>query len=180
MDKQNNHQEGFFFNRLFTDFQRRALRLSDCGRRHRARPKHESAWCFKEIFNRRSWVLKRSNGMGVQERHPLRTLLAALRRISNWLVRHINLLLFLVTHSKNVLIFVLFKSNRVCDNVSSSSTFSRTFIQAHFVFKLTLRSNRPSKFKSSVTYHKRLAILGKKAAFFEKLVEVLKLTFKKI
>ena len=149
MDKQYDHQEGFFFNRLITDFQPSALRLSDCGRRHRARPKHESAWCFEVIFNRGSRVLIRCNGIGVEERHSLRSLLAALRRIFNWLVRHINLLLFLVTHSTIVLIFVLVTSNRVYDNVSSSSTFSETFIKAHFEVKPTLQSNCPSKFKSS-------------------------------
>ena len=169
--KQFDHQEGFVLNRLITDFQPRALRLIDCGRRHRARLKHESAWCFKVVFNRESWVLIGSNGIGVEERHPLRTSLAALRRIFNWLVRHINLLLFLMTHLTIVLIFVLLTSNRVCDNVSSSSTFSETFIKTHFVVKPTLRSNRPSKFKSSARYHKGLAILGKKAAFFEKMVD---------
>ena len=54
-DTQYDHQEGFFFNRLITDFEPMALRLSDAWRRRTARPKHESAWCFKVIFNRKSW-----------------------------------------------------------------------------------------------------------------------------
>ena len=93
VDNQYDLLESFFFNRLIADFQPRALRISDCRRRYRARPKHESAWCFKVIFNRGSWVLIRSNRIGVEEKHPLKTLLAALRRIFNWIVRHINLLL---------------------------------------------------------------------------------------
>ena len=137
----NDQQKSFFFNRLITDFQPRALRLSDCRRRYRARPKHESAWCFKVIFNRGSWVLIRSNAIGMEEKHPLRTLLAALRRIFNWLVRHINLLLFLVAHSTIVLLFVLVTSNRVCDNVSSSSTFSETFSSRH-ILQSNLRYNQ--------------------------------------
>ena len=109
---------------------------------------------FKAIFNRRSWVSMRSNGTGVKERHQPKTSLAALCRISNWLVRHINLLLFLLTHSTSVLFFVLVISTRVRDS-GSSTTFSETFSMAHFVVKPTLRSNRPSKFKSSVRYHRR-------------------------
>ena len=106
MDKLNDHQECFFFNRLITDFEPRALRLSDSWRMLRARSKHESAWylklkklVIKVILNRVSWVSRRSNRIGVEERHQLKILLAALWRISNWLVRHFNLLLFLVTHS---------------------------------------------------------------------------------
>ena len=39
---------------------------------------------------------------------------------------------------------------------------------AHFVVKPMLRSNRPKKLKSYAKYHRRLAILSKEAAFFEK------------
>ena len=69
----------------------------------------------------------RSSEIGVEERHQLKTLFAALWRISKWLVRHINLLLFLLTHSTSALFFVLVISTRVCDEGSSSSTFSETF-----------------------------------------------------
>ena len=75
--KQYDHQEGFFFNRLVTDFEPIALTLNDFWRRCRVRLKHESGWCFKVIFNCGSWVSIRSNGIGVEERHPLNTLLAA-------------------------------------------------------------------------------------------------------
>ena len=158
MDKPNDLQEGFFFNRLITDFEPRALRLSDSWRMLRARSKHESAWylklkklVIKVILNRVSWVSRRSNVIGVEERHQLKILLAALWRISNWLVRHFNLLLFLVTHSTSVLFFVLVISTRVCDSGPSSTTFyQEPFTMAHFVVKPTLRSNRPSKFNSSV------------------------------
>ena len=53
VDTQNDHQEGFFFNRLITDFEPMALRFSGSWRRRRARPKHERAWylkCKKLIF----------------------------------------------------------------------------------------------------------------------------------
>ena len=146
------------FNLLITDFEPRALRLNNSWRRRRARLKHESAWCFKVVFNKVSWVLIRSNGIWVEERHPLKTLLAALCRISNLVVTHFNLLLFFVTLSTRVLFFVLITSTRVCDSGSSSSTFSEAFTMAHSVVKPLLRSNRPSKFKSSVRYRRRLAI----------------------
>ena len=42
MDKQYDHHEGFVLNRLITDFDSMALRLSDSWRWHRARPKLES------------------------------------------------------------------------------------------------------------------------------------------
>ena len=50
MDKQYDHQEGFF-KRLITDFELVVLKLSDSWRRRRARPKHESAWYseFKKL-----------------------------------------------------------------------------------------------------------------------------------
>ena len=80
--------------------------------------------------------VRENTEIGVEERHPLRTLLAALWKISNWVFRHINLLLFLATHSTSVLFFVLVISTRVCD--SGSSTFSDTFSLAHFVVKPTL------------------------------------------
>ena len=111
------HQKGFF-KRLITDFETRALRKNDPGWRRRACSKHESAWCFKVIFNSESWVSVRSSGMGTEERHPLKILHAALSRISDWLVRHINLLLFLVTHSMRVCSFVLVISTRACDRRS--------------------------------------------------------------
>ena len=76
----------------------------------------------------------------MEERHRLKTLLAALWRISKWLVRYINLLVFLVTHSTRVWFFMLVISTRVYDNGSSSSTFSETFTMANFAVKLTLRS----------------------------------------
>ena len=101
--------------------------------------KHKNAWCFKVIFNKGSWVSIRSNGIGVEERHPLKTLLAALWRISNWLVRHFNLLLFLVTHSTLVLFFVSVIFTQVCDNGSCSSTFSKTFTMANFVVTVNQR-----------------------------------------
>ena len=106
---------------------------------------------FKVIFNRGSWVSMRSNGIGVEERHQLKTLLAALWRISSIYQ------LFLLAHSTCVLFFVLVISTRACDSGSFSATFSETFIMAHFVVKPTLRSNKPSKFKSFVRYHRRLA-----------------------
>ena len=62
---------------------------------------------FKVIFNRESWVSMRSNGIGVEERHPPKTLLAAMRITSNWLVRNTNLLLFLLPPFTSVLFFVL-------------------------------------------------------------------------
>ena len=62
VDEHCDHQEGFFLNRLITDFEPMALRLSNSGRRYRARPKHESAWCFKVIFNSESWVSVRKMG----------------------------------------------------------------------------------------------------------------------
>ena len=74
----------------------------------------------------------------MEERHQLKTLLAALCRIFNWLVRHINLLLFLLTHSTSVLFFVLVISNRVCDG-GSSTVCSEIFTVAHFVVKPTVR-----------------------------------------
>ena len=136
-----------------------ALRLNDSWRRRRARLKLESAciqslknWYskkFKAIFNTRSLVSMGSNGIGVKERHQLKNLLTALCRIFNWLVRHINLLLFLLTHSTSVLFFVLVIYTGVCDSGSSSMTTSETFAMAHFVVKPTLRSNRLSKFKPS-------------------------------
>ena len=139
-----------------------ALRLSDSWRKRKARPKHESAWyskfkklVFKKIqnhFQQEKLGLKRSNGIGLKERHQLKTLLAALWRISNWFVRHINLLLFLLTHSTSVLFFVLVVSPQVCDSAASSTTFSENFTMAYFVVKPALRSNKPSKFKSSVRY----------------------------
>ena len=132
-DKQYDHQKGLFFNRLTADFVPMELRLSDSWRRRRARPKHESAWYskfknwysknFKVIFSRGSWVSMRSSGLGVETSHQLKTLLAALWRISNWLVRHIILLLFLLTHSTSALFLVLVIFTRVCDKVSSSTTF---------------------------------------------------------
>ena len=70
------HLDDFVY-RMITDFEVRAPRLSDSGRRCRARSKHKSAWCFKVIFNRESWVSIRTNGIVVKERHPLNTLLAA-------------------------------------------------------------------------------------------------------
>ena len=133
-DKQYDHQEGLFINRLTADFVPMVLRLSDSWRRRsRARPKHESAWYskfkhwysknFKVIFSTKSWVSMRSSGIGVEKIHQLKTLLAALWRISNWLVRHIKLLLFLLTHSTITLFLVLDKFTRVCDEGSSSTTF---------------------------------------------------------
>ena len=80
----------------------------------------------------------KSSGLGMEERHQLNTFLAALWKISNWLVRRINLLLFLLTHSTSVLFFVLVISTRVCD-IGSSTTFSETITMAHFVAKPTLR-----------------------------------------
>ena len=157
VDKQYDHQEGFFFNRLITVFEPMALKLSDSWSRRRARPNHKSAWCFEVIFNEGSWVSIRSNKIEVEKRNPLKILLAALWKIFNWLVRHINFLQFLVTHSTNVLFFAVVISTRVCDSDSSSTTFSKTFIMAQFVVKPTLRSNKASKFKSSVKYHKRIA-----------------------
>ena len=77
---------------------------------------------FKVIFNRGSCVSMRSNGIGMEERHQLKTLHADLWRISNRLVRHINLLLFLWTHSASVLYFMLVVSTRVCGSSSSSTT----------------------------------------------------------
>ena len=81
----------------------------------------------------------RINGVGVEERHQRKALLAALWRISNWLVRHINLLLFLLTYSTSVLFFALVISSQVSDSGSSSTTFSEAFIMAHFVVEPTLR-----------------------------------------
>ena len=52
VDMQYDHQEGFFFNRSITDIEPMTLKLSDSWRRRRVCPKHESAWCFKVIFNR--------------------------------------------------------------------------------------------------------------------------------
>ena len=164
---QYDHQEGLFFNRLTADFVPMVLRLSDSWRRRRARPKHESAWYskfknwysknFKVIFSRGSWVSMRSSGIGVKESHQLKTLFAALWRISSWLVRHINLLLFLLTHSTSALFLVLVVFTRVCDKRSSSTTLFWNFHHGNFVVKPTLRSNRRSKFKSSVRYHRKLA-----------------------
>ena len=68
--------------------------------------------------------VRRNTEIRVEERHPLRTLLAALWRISNWLFRHINLLLFLATHSTSVLFFVLVISTRVCDSGSSTNSLT--------------------------------------------------------
>ena len=122
MDKQYDHQEGFFFNRLMNDFEPKALRL-------------------------------------------IKHFLAALRIIFNRLVRYINFLLFLVTHSTSVLFFVLVISTRVSDSGSSSaSTFSEIFTKAHFVVKHTPRSNRASKFNFLCKIQKKtIAILGKDA-----------------
>ena len=74
MDKQYDHQEGYFFNRLITDFEPRALRLNDCWRRRRACLKDESAWyskfkklVFKKIlsnFQQEELGSMRSNKMG--------------------------------------------------------------------------------------------------------------------
>ena len=100
--------------------------LSDSGRRRRARPKHESARCIKVIFNTGSLVSVKSNGIRGEKRYSLRTLLAAPWRISNWLARHINLQLLLVTHSTSVLLFVLGISS------GSSTTFSRNFHHGTF------------------------------------------------
>ena len=47
VDKQYDHQEGFFVSWLITDFEPIAVWLSDSWRRRRARPKHESAWYSK-------------------------------------------------------------------------------------------------------------------------------------
>ena len=44
----------------------------------------------KAIFNK-SWVSMRTIGIRIEERHQLKPLLAALCRISDWLVRHINI-----------------------------------------------------------------------------------------
>ena len=99
----------------------------------------------------------RSSGIGLKKIHQLKTLLAALGRISDWLVRHINLLLFLLTHSTSALFLVWVIFTRVCDEGSSSATFFWNFHHGNFVVKPTLRSNRPSKFKSSVRYHRKLA-----------------------
>ena len=156
MDRQYDQQEDFFFNRLITDFEPRVLRLNDSRRKRRADSKHENAWCFKVIFNRGSWVSIRSNGIGVEERHSLKTLHAALWRISNWLVGHINLKLFLVTNSTSVLIFVLVIFTRACNSGSSSSKFFETFTMAHFVVKPMLRSNRQSwAFKKHIVKRER-------------------------
>ena len=106
------------------------------------------------MFSWGNWVSIRSNWIGVEERHPLKTLLAVLRRIANCLVRHINPLLYLLTHSTSVLFFVLVISTPVSDCGSSSLTFPETFIMTHFVVKHLLRSNRPSKFEFSVRYRK--------------------------
>ena len=178
MDKQYYLQKDFFFNWLITDFEPSTMRLSDSWRRRRARPKQESAWCFKRIFNKGSWVSIRSNGIGVEEKHPLKTLLAVQWEISNWLVRYINLLQFLVTLIQNsgdtlnmCFVCVLVKSARVCDSGWSSFTICETFTMAHFVVKPTLQSNRPIKFKSSIRSLRRLAKLGKEAPFFKKLVD---------
>ena len=112
--------------------------------------------------------------IGVEEMHPLKTLLAVQWEISNWLVRYINLLLFLVTLIQNTgdtlnkcFVCVLVKSARVCDSGSSSSTICETFTMAHFVVKPTLQSNRPSKFKSSISSLRRLANLSKEASFLK-------------
>ena len=47
VNKLNDHQEGFFFNRLITDFEPMALKLNDSWRRLIAHPKHKSAWYLK-------------------------------------------------------------------------------------------------------------------------------------
>ena len=58
VDKQYDHQKGFFFNQLITDFEPMVLRLSDSWRRHRAHLEDESAWyskfkklVFKKIYS---------------------------------------------------------------------------------------------------------------------------------
>ena len=83
-----------FFNRLITDFEPMALRLSDSWRRRRVRPKHKSDWYLKfkksvfkkicnllVICNRGSWISMRSYGIGVEEWYKLKTLLCATSKL---------------------------------------------------------------------------------------------------
>ena len=94
---------------------------------------------FKVSFNKKIWVSIRSNEIGLEDRYYLKTLLAALSRVSKWLVTHINFLLFLLTHSTSASFFMLAISTRVCDCGSSSTTFSETFTVVHFVVKPTIQ-----------------------------------------
>ena len=120
---------------MITNFEERAPRLHSSGKRRRARSKNESAWCFKVIFSRGSWVSIRSNWIWVKNRHPLKTLHASLWIISHWLIRLITLLLVLVTHSTSLFFLYWSCPQEHIHSGSSSSTFSETFIMAHFVFK---------------------------------------------
>ena len=86
------------FNRLIIDFQPRALRLSDCGRRHSTRPKHERAWCFKSNFQQGKLGLKKKQWDRGGREASTKDLAGSSKENFNWLIRHTNLLLFLVTH----------------------------------------------------------------------------------
>ena len=68
---------------------------------------------------------------------------------------------------KSVMFFVLVVFTQVGDSGSSSSKFPENFVMAHFVVKSLLLSNRPTKFKSSVRYHRRLGILDNEATFLK-------------
>ena len=92
---------------MITNFEEKAPRLHNSGKMRRSRSKNESAWCFKIIFSRGSWVSIRSNWIWVKNRHPLKTLHASLWIISHWLIRHIILLLVLVTHSTSLFFFCI-------------------------------------------------------------------------
>ena len=61
MDKQYDHFEGSFLNRLITDFEPMALRLSDSWMRRKARPKHETTWYsnFKKLIFKKFKVIFR-------------------------------------------------------------------------------------------------------------------------
>ena len=80
--KQNDLQEGFFFNRQGTFLVATALRLEKSGGRGRARSKKETARCSKVSFRGGSWASRRSREEGVEERHPVTTQHAALCRTS--------------------------------------------------------------------------------------------------
>ena len=58
---------------MITDIEPRALMLKDSAEEAQSTSKHKSAWCFQVIFYRGTSVSRRSNGIGVKERHPLKT-----------------------------------------------------------------------------------------------------------
>ena len=101
------------------------MRLSDSGRRHRARPMHESPWCFKVIFNGESWVSKKQLDRSGREASTKDLVCSS---VNFKLVGQIYQPFTVFGDTLNkCFVFVLVISTQVCENDSSCSTFYEIF-----------------------------------------------------